>query len=102
MTNPMWWAGGRGQREEGAVSGGSYDYAYQTVESMAAELEYQEHTTPLRQAFALLLYKVGKAMKDIEWVDSFDFSPGDEDAAIREALFFALHHDLRDCVEEKP
>lgn len=39
--------------------------------------------TPERRAFAEHLTLVAKALHDIEWVDSSDFSPGEENAAIR-------------------
>lgn len=45
------------------------------------------HTnTPERRAFKEHLVKVAKALHDIEWVDSGDFGPGDENAAIRACL----------------
>lgn len=66
------------------MSGGSYEYAYQKVEDMAAELEAQR--SPLRRAFAAHLKLIVKAMHDIEWVDSCDYKKGDERAAIVAAL----------------
>jgi hypothetical protein len=65
------------------MSGGSYDYAYCKIQDMADSLRC---TTPARKAFKTLLNKVAKACHDIEWVDSGDCSPGDEDKAIRIAL----------------
>jgi len=65
------------------MSGGSYDHFYYRVEQMADDLKAN---TPLRQAFRTHLRKVAKACHDIEWVDSGDCGPGDEDKAIRECL----------------
>jgi hypothetical protein len=65
------------------MSGGSYQYAYYRIEELAGEIRT---TTALRKAFKAHLLKVAKACHDIEWVDSADYSPGDEDSAIRECL----------------
>lgn len=42
--------------------------------------------TPQRRAFAKHLQLVIKALHDIEWVDSSDYGPGDENAAIEACL----------------
>lgn len=68
-----------------AMSGGSYNYAYQHVEDMADVL-CGKSQTPLRRAFASHLRLVSEAMHDIEWVDSSDYSDGDEESAIRRVL----------------
>lgn len=65
------------------MSGGSYEYAYHRIEELAADIRA---TTALRKAFKAHLVKVAKACHDIEWVDSCDYSPGDEDDAIRACL----------------
>ena len=65
------------------MSGGSYDYAYSRIEDLASEIK---PTSPLRKAFRTHLHKVAKACHDIEWVDSGDCGPGDEDEAIRACL----------------
>jgi len=65
------------------MSGGSYDYVYGKIEDLAGEIST---TTPLRKAFKTHLRKVAKACHDIEWVDSSDWGPGDEDDAIRACL----------------
>ena len=65
------------------MSGGSYNYFCYRAEEVANEIRT---TTPLRRAFVTHLKKVAKAMHDIEWVDSGDNSPGDEDAAILNCL----------------
>ena len=63
------------------MSGGSMEYLYSKVE--AATFLCQ---TPERQAFAAHLKLVAKALHDIEWVDSDDYGPGDENDAIRACL----------------
>lgn len=65
------------------MSGGSYGYAYGKIEDLANEIR---PTSPLRKAFKTHLRKVAKACHDIEWVDSGDYGPGDEDEAIRACL----------------
>ena len=64
------------------MSGGSMNYIY-------SKLEYEANfrqDTPERRAFAKHLNLVAKALHDIEWVDSADYGPGDENAAIRACL----------------
>ena len=64
------------------MSGGSMDYLY-------SKLEYDAnfHTNTLeRKAFKQHLARVARALHDIEWVDSGDFSPGSENEAIRKCL----------------
>ena len=65
------------------MSGGSYDYAFHRIEDLAEQITPE---TPLRRAFKTHLKKVAEACHDIEWVDSGDGGPGDEDAAIRACL----------------
>jgi hypothetical protein len=62
------------------MSGGGYDYLYQRVEDMAYMLARDPQMG--RRAFAEHLKLVAKAMHDIEWVDSGDYSEGDEMPAI--------------------
>lgn len=68
------------------MSGGSYNYAFRHVDEMAESIETRHRSTPLRRAFAEHLKLVGKAMHAIEWVDSGDYGPGDEEAAIKAVL----------------
>lgn len=65
------------------MSGGSYDYAYGKLEDFLSTFKAD---TPARRAFASLLRDVVEAMHDIEWVDSGDYGPGDENAAIERCL----------------
>ena len=65
------------------MSGGSYGYAYGKIEDLAGDIR---PTSPLRKAFKTHLHNVANACHDIEWVDSGDYGPGDEDEAIRACL----------------
>lgn len=64
------------------MSGGSMNYLYSKLEHDATF----DTSTPERRAFRAHLQKVAKALHDIEWVDSGDRGPGDENAAIRACL----------------
>lgn len=75
------------------MSGGSMNYIYSRLEQDAIFTQ----STPERRAFAKHIGKVVKALKDIEWVDSWDCAPGDEDEAIRDCL--APGDTLRAAVE---
>lgn len=66
------------------MSGGSWDYLYGRIEDAASTL--QNSKEPLRRAFGKHMVKVAKAMHDIEWVDSCDYSPGDEIKSIEDVL----------------
>lgn len=68
------------------MSGGSYDYLYSRVESMAENIPHRNN--PRRVAFKKLLSLVADAMHAIEWVDSCDYAPGDEDEQIERCLKF--------------
>lgn len=64
------------------MSGGSMNYLY-------SKLEYDatfSTNTAERRAFRQHLALVAKALRAIEWVDSGDSGPGDENAAIRACL----------------
>ncbi len=63
------------------MSGGSMDYLYSKIEWAEFPTD-----TPERAAFAEHLKLVAKALHDIEWVDSCDYGPGDENAAILACL----------------
>ena len=66
------------------MSGGAYDHTYSQVENMAKDPRLA--TTAERRAFASLLSDVAEAMHDVEWVDSGDYGPGMENAAIERCL----------------
>jgi len=63
------------------MSGGSYDHFYYKLEDVAVRL-MKQHEPSYRRAFGQLLLRCSVAMKDVEWVDSSDKSPGDDEAAI--------------------
>lgn len=67
------------------MSGGSYDYLYIKIENVAESLRYLNQNK-FRSAFQKILYLLADAMHDIEWVDSGDMSPGDENEAIEKLL----------------
>lgn len=77
------------------MSGGSMDYLYLRVENAS----FDAHT-PERKAFRILLDKVAKALRAIEWNDSGD-GAGDEDELIR-ACFSenADHAVLKAAIED--
>lgn len=58
------------------------DYLYSKLEYGANFIT----NTPERRAFAKHLKLVVKALHDIEWVDSSDYGPGDDNEAIRACL----------------
>ncbi len=69
------------------MSGGSYEYAYSKIDDLADSIKARESAlTPLRRAFVEHLHLVSEAAHDIEWVDSGDCGPGDEDKAILAVL----------------
>ena len=68
------------------MSGGSMNYLYSRSE---CDANFKTNT-PERKAFADHMRKVIKALHDIEWVDSGDYGPGDENEAIRACLGDAL------------
>lgn len=73
------------------MSGGSYDYLCHKVEDMAERLRGTRED-PRRAAFQKLLMLVSKAMRDVEWVDSCDYGPGDDHKSI-DAVFAFLGND---------
>lgn len=67
------------------MSGGSYDYLYYKMQE-AAETLMGKHQPNYRRAFGELMLKCAKAMHDIEWVDSADKSPGNDQEAIMKCI----------------
>jgi hypothetical protein len=64
------------------MSGGSMNYLYRRL---LWESDFED-STELRKEFRLHLIQVAAALKAIEWVDSGDMSPGDEDEALAVVL----------------
>ena len=89
------------------MSGGSLDYAYFKVEDAASQLRKRSNN-PLHRAFAVHLEKVAKALHDVEWVLSSDYSEGREEEAIKEVLgdnvdlkiLEVLSEDVKNLAEE--
>lgn len=68
------------------MSGGSYQYAYSRLENDFLYEFARRADTPERKAFLAHIQKVIEAMHDIEWVDSGDYGPGDENQAIMQCV----------------
>ena len=67
------------------MSGGEYDYICHKIQDVKL---HRQDENPRRAAFQRLLHLVADAMHDIEWVDSCDMSPGDENEAIDRCFAF--------------
>ena len=67
------------------MSGGALNYMYGTLEALAEQIERRADSA-LHKAFARHLFKVAQAAHDLEWVWSGDWSPGDEEAAIKACM----------------
>jgi len=67
------------------MSGGSLDYIYHKVEDVASQLQNKDNT-PLQRAFAEHLFKVAKALHDVEWVLSGDYGNGADEKSIKAVL----------------
>ena len=77
------------------MSGGAYDYCYQHAEDFARQLTEQgPSVNPRRAAFAELLKLTATAMHDIEWVDSGDYSEGQEFEAIDKVFSFLKKEEI--------
>ncbi len=66
------------------MSGGSWDYVCYKIADVAERLESEKH--PLRRALGKHMQLVSNAMHSIEWVDSCDYSEGDEIDDIKKVL----------------
>jgi hypothetical protein len=58
------------------MSGGSWDYAFNRFDDVADRLA--EESDPLRRLMAKRVALLAKALHDIEWIDSGDYSDGKE------------------------
>ena len=67
------------------MSGGSLDYVCYKLDD-AIEVIERRATTVLQTAFAVHLKDVSKALHDLEWVFSGDYSDGDEVEALRKVV----------------
>lgn len=62
------------------MSGGSWNYLYDRVHDAAIRL--RESSNPRRYAMSQHVERLAVALRAIEWVDSCDYGPGDDNAAI--------------------
>ncbi len=67
------------------MSGGSLDYICYKLDDVIDSVESRAKTA-LQKAFAAHLRDVRKALHDLEWVFSGDYSEGDEVAALRKVV----------------
>ena len=67
------------------MSGGSLDYVCYKLDD-AIEVIERRATTVLQKAFAAHLKDVSKALHDLEWVFSGDYSDGDDVEALRKVV----------------
>ena len=67
------------------MSGGSLDYVCYKLDD-AIEVIERRATTVLQIAFAAHLKDVSKALHDLEWVYSGDYSDGDDVEALRKVV----------------
>ncbi len=66
------------------MSGGSWDYVHSVFQRTADNLSTSKIS--LRRALGKRIELIAKAMHDIEWVDSSDYSDGDDEEAIKKAI----------------
>lgn len=67
------------------MSGGSLDYVCYKVDDAIETIE-KRATTVLQKAFAQHLKDVAKALHDLEWVYSGDYSEGQEVDSLRKVI----------------
>lgn len=67
------------------MSGGSFDYLYHKIEDAGHQL-LRDANNPVERVFAKHLLLVAKAMHDVEWVHSGDYSQDQATEAICKAL----------------
>jgi hypothetical protein len=88
------------------MSGGSWNYVFCKIEDAAFELKRSECL--YRRILGNQMELISKAMHDIEWVDSCDYSKGDEMKALKEAIEFdaarvgveILHENLDTIIDQ--
>jgi hypothetical protein len=80
------------------MSGGSLNYGYERIETLAEEIERRAECA-LHKAFARHLFRVAQAAHDLEWVWSGDWSPGDEEAAIKACMDWRT--EMRTVIQEQ-
>jgi hypothetical protein len=75
------------------MSGGSLNYLYTTVEEAAMTIRQRSRQDPWFLAFADHLNLVAKALHDVEWALSFDYSTAQAYPAIQACV--PSHADIR-------
>lgn len=80
------------------MSGGSWDYAYSNIADIAERLT--SDSTIKRRVLGKLVMLTSKALHDIEWVDSGDYSPGDDYDAIDACLKFKTNGAIKEDMNE--
>ena len=68
------------------MSGGSWDYIYQSFEEVAQKLHNENDFK--RKALGVIIQYIAKALYDIEWVDSGDYGFGMDEESIDIVLNF--------------
>jgi hypothetical protein len=76
------------------MSGGSWDYITHKFDDVANQLKSEKD--PLRRLMGQRVALLAKAMHDIEWVDSGDYSEGDDLEAINAFLWADSSQNIRD------
>ena len=79
------------------MSGGSLEYLYIKVRDVADDLK-SENNTPSQIAFGYHLEKVAKALHDIEWVMSGDYSFGEDEESIQNVFGKPKHKEVLDVL----
>lgn len=82
------------------MSGGTYDYAYQRIEKLADAIRTESDGSgafapSLRQAFKDHLRLVAKAARAVEWNDSGDGDPDEQNlltSVLRRDLFLLIYN----------
>lgn len=78
------------------MSGGSWNYICYQIEEIASSIYYQQNLpTDLSKKLYQKINLLSIAMHDIEWVDSYDYSPGEEETAVKYFLGIELEKYLK-------
>lgn len=78
------------------MSGGSWNYAYGPLETLADRLQSDRDVQ--RRALGAVMAAMAKAMYAIEWVDSGDYAYGDDRDAIAAVFAAATGAELREAI----
>jgi hypothetical protein len=78
------------------MSGGAHEYFCFKLRAHTEFLEEYTNGSARREKLVRLLYYVAEALHDIEWVDSGDKLPGDENIAIDKVFQFIIDKQKED------